>query len=140
MGRQRLTGHDQLVAGRQKGDPGLAAHRQPGVVEGRREGEIARAEPPARRQSHLAALEVEAGGADVGAGLDLTLEPYPITLDRRVFLQRDRVGPGRQGAAGEDAHGLAGSERDLEAAAGRRHADQPEGRHRHSVRSAARTA
>ncbi len=50
----RLARHGDLVAGRQDGDAGPAVHGQPGVVAGRGQADIARAQPPAGLQQHVA--------------------------------------------------------------------------------------
>jgi len=75
-------------------------------------------------------VEIEAGPADVTAGLGRLEDRDPVALGLGVFLDDDRVGAHRQRAAGENADGLARHQRVIVRAASRRLADQSERRRR----------
>ena len=127
-GAKRLPRPYQLVAGGEKRDARAPAHRQPGLVEGGSQADVARGQTAPGRQGALATPKIQAGGTHEGARLDRPLEADPIAIGAGVLLKRHGIGTSRQQTAGEDAHRLAGAELPLVGAAGGRAADQAQAR------------
>ena len=68
-GRDRLAGQRDLVAGRQDGDARAAVHREPGMVGGGGQADVARAQPLAGAAISTSPRgKILAGAADVAAG------------------------------------------------------------------------
>ena len=69
-GAERPAGRDEFVAGGEDCDPGVAAHRQHGVIGRRRQRHVAGREPPPGRQQRFAFAEIEPFRAQVVADRD----------------------------------------------------------------------
>jgi hypothetical protein len=96
---------------------------QPGNIHGGGDADVAGGQQPALLQQDVAGFEVEACGTNVGAARRTFAHHDMIAFDRGVLLDDDRVRAGGQGAAGKDAHGLAGADLSVVGAAGRRLSD-----------------
>jgi hypothetical protein len=86
--------------------------RTAAVAGGQRQGELRRADPAALRDHPLAAGEIESAPADVaGSRLLVGRGRQVIGVAHGIFLQQDRLRPGRDDRAGADPHRLTGVER-----------------------------
>ena len=85
------------------------------MVHGGGEHQLARAEPCAGSEQHVALLEILSARADVAAGGSA---PYRDARPRAlgILLDHDGVGAARHGRAGEDAHRFAAADAAREAA------------------------
>ena len=112
---ERRAGRNQLIAGRQHRDIGLAHHLDGRDPARRQHADLARADARAPPQHDLAARNV---GARIGD--ELSGRHRSAQVDRRRIVvhqigmldHRHRVGAARQHAAGRDGGGMAG--RDLQ--------------------------
>src|SRR5690606_3519468 len=120
--------HDDLIARGEEGDARPAPDLEPWHVHGRRQTDLARAQPAPGLEPDRAGVKIEAGGAYV-ATLGRALAHHDVgAVDVDVLLDDDGVGSVRHRAAGEDPHRLARPHRPGEGAAGRRLADACEPR------------
>ena len=100
----RLAGADDFIAGGQDRHPRLAAHRQPRVIEGGGQANIAGGQQATGRQDGVAGAEIEAGRADVAAGGRAFAHRHLVAVDGGVFLDDDGIGAGGHRRAGENPH------------------------------------
>ncbi len=104
-GRQWLARRDDLVTGRKNRDFQFAPDLQAIDAERRCKRDIARPEPPPRSERHLAARNILAARATIGA----LLQPggkrdVSVAGLAAIFLHEHRVEIFRHRRAGEDAH------------------------------------
>ena len=89
-GRDRFAGHGDLVAGGQDGNTRAAMHRQPGVVGGGGQSDIARGDAPSRRDHHVARREILALAPDMASRDHRLVDPDTVAVPGRILLQQDR--------------------------------------------------
>src|SRR6516225_10728939 len=128
----RISGHDDLVAGRENADTRLAMHEQPWPVHRREEPDVARGEPPPGPQQHLAFAEVEAFAADITAARRAFEHADAVAVALCVLLDDNRIGTRRQWCTGEDAGGFARLDTPAETGSGRHFGDDAQ-LHRHGL-------
>ena len=122
-GCHRLAGQRDFIAGGQNGDAWAAVHGKPGMIAGGGQADIAGGETPAGGDEKIAGREILAGGTDMFADDTSFIDGHNSIRCNRVFLQQDRIRACGHDAAGEDAHGLAGSNASRKRVSRRRGAD-----------------
>ena len=103
-----LAGHDDLITRRHHGDARPAPYLQPGHVHRRGQANLAGAQPGAGLEPDHALRKIEPGLADVMSRTRAFFDCDARPVNLGVFLDDDGVGAPGHGAAGEDAHCLAG--------------------------------
>ena len=83
------------------------------------EADVARRQPPAGLQQHVALGEIEALAPHIAAAPRGFEHPHPVAVALGVLLDDDRVGAGRHRRAGEDARRLARADMAAEPGPGR---------------------
>ena len=110
-GAKRSAGSDELVAGRQNGDPGAPADRQIDMIGRSRQRHVAGRETPSGTNESLAFAEIQSRRTQVFARRNGNRDHDAVAVAPHVFLNDDRVGAFGHGRAGEDPHRLARPER-----------------------------
>ena len=129
---ERGAGRHHLIAGGKDRNLRLAADGKLGMVHGRGEHQLARAEPCPGAKQHLAFGEVLTARPDVAARRSI-IDRDHAGRHLGVLLDHHSVGALRHRSAGENAHGLALLDLAVETASRKRLADQPKrgGEYRH---------
>ena len=120
---ERPAGRDELVAGRQHGDPRPSADGQIDMIGRRRQRHVSRRQASPRRNEELALAEVQSRRTQVVARGHCCFEVDAVAFAPHVFLNYDRVRALRHRRAGENPRRLARPDDSAEGAPGGGFAD-----------------